>query len=57
MLSVKTKQVHVELDVHEKIKELGSSMAGETRVPHPAYVVVREAVDALQRERAKKVRK
>ena len=54
MLTIKTKPVHVEMDVHAEIKELGASMRNETRTPHPGYAVVREAVAALKRERARK---
>lgn len=54
MLTIKTKPVHVEVDVHDEIKELSASLRNETRIPHPGYAVVREAVAALKRERSKK---
>ena len=46
--------LEVEHDTHSEVKRLGKLLRAKTRLPHPAYVVVRLAIDALKREIASK---
>lgn len=48
MITVATKPVNVETDVHARIKKIGTYLRKNTGLRHPAYVVVQMAVSRLE---------